>query len=588
MNEHFETSTHVYIVLEYAKNGSLFSYLTKRRKLDEREACKYFRQCCLSIDYLHKKNIMHRDFKPENILLDDLLDVKLCDFGWCTDKTTEKKFAFCGTYEYMAPEMVDRKMYDETIDIWGLGILLYELIHGYSPFKGSSNNDVCQNIRRNHVVFNASISDDAKDLILRILKTVPSDRIKIEDILKHPFVVRMQQRSSSQQARFHSTSPTRKESEPSKAAKPLVPEQTQRRHLRENEPKPTKPAPTRCATAEGRHPLLERSNNPTNQSKTPVNPEQTNPPSNPSGVHVKNLYSQGGYNSARPPLGPTSNLIVNSSAIGNQSTSTSRVYSNNYAVSPRVDYPVVSSSRVDNYSPSHYNLYSNKVQPPMSRDNSIPRREPLKHPAIPPKPPTNVGDKENRPVERGRARPPLDNQKIKALGPTSVTRISRGENEGSINRLQSNPTLYTNLNSVYGNQNVLTTPPRANNQINTSRNDIPAELTNQIRYTPTSNTVNVGRNSNSNSNPHIKRNEMLGDFTSANQQFHLDNRYQYRSSRNGDSYENHHLKKQSSLVLRDSSDLINSPTLPYPTHQAATTNGFMYNKPSYMKQFSIQ
>lgn len=88
----FEDSENVYLVLEYAKNGSLFFYLRKKKKCNEREAFVFFFQTCIGIDYLHKKGILHRDIKPENLLLDEKGNIKLCDFGWCAEVDNESRF----------------------------------------------------------------------------------------------------------------------------------------------------------------------------------------------------------------------------------------------------------------------------------------------------------------------------------------------------------------------------------------------------------------------------------------------------------------------------------------------------------------
>ena len=85
---------------------------------------------------------MHRDIKPENLLIDQFWNIKLCDFGWAAENINTKRATFCGTYEYMAPEMVFNSHYDYRVDIWALGVLLYEMIHGCAPFKGNSVNEV--------------------------------------------------------------------------------------------------------------------------------------------------------------------------------------------------------------------------------------------------------------------------------------------------------------------------------------------------------------------------------------------------------------------------------------------------------------
>lgn len=91
----------------------------------------------MGIDYLHKKNIIHRDLKPENLLLDSKWNIKLCDFGWSAEaRQSTKRMTFCGTIDYMAPEMFKNEPHDHSLDIWCLGVLLYELLLGCPPFRG--------------------------------------------------------------------------------------------------------------------------------------------------------------------------------------------------------------------------------------------------------------------------------------------------------------------------------------------------------------------------------------------------------------------------------------------------------------------
>jgi len=123
--------------LEYASSGTLFNLIKKKKNLDEKTAFHYFIQTSAADIFLHENNLVHRDLKPENILIDENNNIKLCDFGWCVELSMGNRVTFCGTYEYMAPEIIKEKPYNQGIDIWSLGILLYELIHGYSPFRVS-------------------------------------------------------------------------------------------------------------------------------------------------------------------------------------------------------------------------------------------------------------------------------------------------------------------------------------------------------------------------------------------------------------------------------------------------------------------
>ena len=130
-----ETENEIQILLEYAEKGSLFDLIQKTNGLDELKAFEYFIQIVNAVYFIHQNNIIHRDIKPENILIDENNALKLCDFGWAKELNVNKRATFCGTMEYMAPEIVGSEMYDFSVDIWSLGILLYELIMGHSPFR---------------------------------------------------------------------------------------------------------------------------------------------------------------------------------------------------------------------------------------------------------------------------------------------------------------------------------------------------------------------------------------------------------------------------------------------------------------------
>ena len=195
---YFFSGNRVYLVLEYASGGSLFSFVRKTKGLTEQNFQRIFRQVCQGVGYLHQKNIIHRDIKPENILIDHRGDVKLCDFGWSAVNRPSRK-TFCGTYEYMAPEIFESKKYNHKVDIWSLGILLFELLHGFSPFRGPSVLEIYKNILRNKIPFKKSVCPLAKNLILQILHFKMHKRLEIGEILNHPYMKKFKRQKPQQQ-----------------------------------------------------------------------------------------------------------------------------------------------------------------------------------------------------------------------------------------------------------------------------------------------------------------------------------------------------------------------------------------------------
>jgi serine/threonine protein kinase len=185
--DHFEDESSVYLVLDYAPRGSLFHEIRNKKRLSESEARKYFLQTCQGIQFLHQNEIIHRDIKPENILLDAEGDIKICDLGWAY-KGTDFRTTFCGTVEYMAPEMIRGEGHSFELDIWALGVLLFEMLHGYAPFRGVKDTDKCMQILSGNVVFSRNLSDSARDLIEGILKVNPSERLILSEILSHPWL----------------------------------------------------------------------------------------------------------------------------------------------------------------------------------------------------------------------------------------------------------------------------------------------------------------------------------------------------------------------------------------------------------------
>ena len=199
-NMHEDDET-INIIMEYAPNGNLYQMIKKEKTgFSESKTFDYFIQVINAVYYLHSNNIIHRDIKPENLLLCEDNKLKLCDFGWAKELSLENRSTFCGTMEYMAPEIVGSENYDYSVDIWSLGILLYELLFGHSPFKGSNTNNIIQNIKSHELNYddkNKKISKSCKDLIQKLLNMNPQKRLKIKDILEHPFIKKHAKKFSS-------------------------------------------------------------------------------------------------------------------------------------------------------------------------------------------------------------------------------------------------------------------------------------------------------------------------------------------------------------------------------------------------------
>jgi len=157
--------------MDYASKGTLYHAIRLNNGLDELSSFKYFIQVVSAVHFLHENNLIHRDLKPENILINENDEIKLCDFGWCVELKVGHRVTFCGTFEYMAPEQIKELPYNHAVDIWSLGVLLYELTHGYSPFRAhqDDNHDeytqIFKNILKNNLIIEANISFECADLI---------------------------------------------------------------------------------------------------------------------------------------------------------------------------------------------------------------------------------------------------------------------------------------------------------------------------------------------------------------------------------------------------------------------------------------
>jgi len=189
----FEDQDNVYIMLELCQNQSVNELLKRRKKLTEFEVQCYVIQIVDALKYLHANRIIHRDLKLGNMFLNEKMQIKLGDFGLAAklEFDGEKKRTVCGTPNYIAPEILDGNIgHSYQVDVWSLGVIIYTLLIGKPPFETTEIKLTYKRIKENNYSFpdNATISDNAKDIIKKILITQPEQRLTLDEILLHPFI----------------------------------------------------------------------------------------------------------------------------------------------------------------------------------------------------------------------------------------------------------------------------------------------------------------------------------------------------------------------------------------------------------------
>ncbi|KAI0858919.1 kinase-like domain-containing protein [Xylaria cubensis] len=190
---HFHDAQRIFLMLEFAGKGELYRRLQKARRFPERRAAKYTAQMVSALRYLHRKHVIHRDIKPENILVGIYGEIKMSDFGWSVHAPSSRRLTKCGTFDYLPPEMVDPrrldKTYDEKVDLWALGVLVYEFLVGQAPFDDTP--DITRKrIMKVDMIIPAYVSPEAKDLIRRLLLVDPDQRIPLHQIQQHPWITK--------------------------------------------------------------------------------------------------------------------------------------------------------------------------------------------------------------------------------------------------------------------------------------------------------------------------------------------------------------------------------------------------------------
>jgi serine/threonine protein kinase len=201
----FQTDADLYLITDFKSGGELFWHLQKETRFSEERARFYVAELVLALEHLHKYDIVYRDLKPENILLDATGHVALCDFGLSKAdlRSDELTTTFCGTTEYLAPEvLLDEQGYSKLVDFWSLGVLLFEMCCGWSPFYAEDTQQMYKNICFGKIRFpKGSLSEDGKQFVKGLLNRNPKHRLgavrDAEELKEHTFFATIDWKSLS-------------------------------------------------------------------------------------------------------------------------------------------------------------------------------------------------------------------------------------------------------------------------------------------------------------------------------------------------------------------------------------------------------
>ncbi|KAK0424313.1 hypothetical protein QR680_008605 [Steinernema hermaphroditum] len=188
MYHYFHDEKKIYLVLEFAARGELYKDLQKCGRFSEERAAKLMFQMSDALAYCHLKKVIHRDIKPENLLLSVNGDLKIADFGWSVHAPNKRRGTMCGTLDYLPPEMILRQEHDEKVDLWSLGVLCYEFLCGRPPFESETSQQTYKLITSVDFKFPDHVSPEARDLVSKLLKRRPHERLSLEKVLRHPWI----------------------------------------------------------------------------------------------------------------------------------------------------------------------------------------------------------------------------------------------------------------------------------------------------------------------------------------------------------------------------------------------------------------
>jgi serine/threonine protein kinase len=190
----FQDNIKLYIITEFMQGGEMFFHLHKEKRFSNEKTRFYIIELILAIEFLHKNKMLYRDLKPENIMIDSNGHIKLTDFGLSkmVKKQKQKVFTICGTPQYLAPEILSDDGYDNSVDWWSLGCVMYEMLVGKAPFRIPKGSYLSADLYKKKITIPEFITDEAKDLISNLLIPNPKKRLGYgpdgaKKIKEHPY-----------------------------------------------------------------------------------------------------------------------------------------------------------------------------------------------------------------------------------------------------------------------------------------------------------------------------------------------------------------------------------------------------------------
>lgn len=189
--EVLENECYIFLVMEFIEKGNFLDYVNRKGRLDETDARMFFAQMIYAVHVLHKNNIIHRDLKCENILVDINENIRLIDFGLSNQSQSQSNNLFqtaCGSPAYASPEMIKGEQYTYKSDVWSAGIVLYAIAVGYLPYDDDNVQKQLQKIIYSDVQYPAHMSDNLVDLLTKMLEKDPKKRISVEEIFSHKWL----------------------------------------------------------------------------------------------------------------------------------------------------------------------------------------------------------------------------------------------------------------------------------------------------------------------------------------------------------------------------------------------------------------